>query len=67
MDQPPQELALSILQRSDGSASVEQSGYTVVASVNGPVEAQKRVELPSEAVLDVVVTPDTGVGGNKLL
>lgn len=58
------ETSLSTLERADGSATYSHNGYTVVAAVNGPIEVQRRDELPEEAVLDVVVRPAAGIGGN---
>jgi exosome complex component RRP46 len=55
---------LSHLHRADGSATFSQSGYTVIGAVNGPIEVQRRDELPEEAAVDVIVRPATGVGGN---
>ena len=57
------EAVLSTLPRSDGSAIYSYGGYTVIASVNGPLEAQRRDEDPYECVVDVVVRPAAGVGG----
>jgi exosome complex component RRP46 len=54
---------LSHLHRADGSATFSQNGYTVIGAVNGPLEVQRRDELPEEAVIDVVVRPAAGVGG----
>lgn len=54
---------LSLLHRADGSASFSQNGYTVIGSVNGPIEVQRRDELPEEAFVDVVIRPAAGVGG----
>ncbi|KAH6689221.1 hypothetical protein F5X68DRAFT_78317 [Plectosphaerella plurivora] len=56
---------LSLLHRTDGSATFSFGGYTIIASVNGPIEAQRREENPFEAVLDVVVRPAAGVGGTR--
>ncbi|CZS98320.1 related to RRP46 protein, involved in rRNA processing [Rhynchosporium agropyri] len=57
---------LSHLHRTDGSATFSQNGYTVIGAVNGPLEIQRRDELPEEAAIDVVVRPAAGVGGLKL-
>ncbi|KAL1880199.1 hypothetical protein VTK73DRAFT_6230 [Phialemonium thermophilum] len=57
------EAALSVLPRADGSATFSYGGFTVTASVNGPVEAQRRDEHPYEAHVDVIVRPAAGVGG----
>jgi hypothetical protein len=54
---------LSHLYRADGSATFSQNGYTVIGAVNGPIEVQRRDELPEEAVVDVTVRPAAGVGG----
>jgi exosome complex component RRP46 len=55
---------LSHLHRADGSATFSQNGYTVIASVNGPLEVGRRDELAEEAAVDVVIRPARGVGGN---
>lgn len=57
---------LSHLHRTDGSATFSQNGYTVIGAVNGPLEIQRRDELPEEAAIDVVVRPAAGVGGIDL-
>ena len=57
------EAVLSHLHSGDGSATYSHAGYTVVGALNGPIEVQRRDELPEEAVVDVVVRPAAGVGG----
>ena len=66
---PTQQLdgRLSHLPKSDGSATFACGGYIVVASVNGPIEAQRRDENPFEAIIDVAVRPAAGVGGEILV
>ncbi|KAL2023461.1 hypothetical protein VTK56DRAFT_2457 [Thermocarpiscus australiensis] len=59
------EAALGVLLRADGSAKYSHAGYTVTASVNGPIEAQRRDEHPYEAHVDVIVRPAAGVGGTR--
>jgi len=59
------EAALGVLPRSDGSAKYSHAGYTVTASVNGPIEAQRKDENPYEAFVDVIVRPAAGVGGES--
>lgn len=59
------EVALSVLPRADGSATYSYNGYNVTASVNGPIEAQRRDEHPYEAHVDVIVRPAAGVGGES--
>ncbi len=54
---------LSPLHRADGSAEWSKAGYSVIAAVNGPIEVQRRDELPEEAAVDVAVRPAAGVGG----
>lgn len=54
---------LSPLHRADGSATFSENGYTVIGAVNGPIEVQRRDELPEEATVDVIVRPAAGVGG----
>lgn len=60
------EAALGVLPRVDGSARYSHAGYTVTASVNGPIEAQRRDEHAFEAHVDVIVRPAAGVGGEGL-
>ncbi|KAL2261592.1 hypothetical protein VTK26DRAFT_3832 [Humicola hyalothermophila] len=59
------EAALGVLPRADGSARYSHAGYTVTASVNGPIEAQRRDEHAYEAHVDVIVRPAAGVGGTR--
>ena len=63
MDSTEPTAILSHLHRADGSATFSQNGYTVIGSVNGPIEVQRRDELPEEAAVDVIVRPAAGVGG----
>lgn len=51
------------LHRADGSATYSANGYTVLASVNGPIEVQRRDEIAEEAAVEVHVRPASGVGG----
>lgn len=60
------EAALGVLPRADGSAKYSYAGYTVTASVNGPIEAQRRDEHAYEAHVDVIVRPAAGVGGEHV-
>ena len=57
-------ITLSTLERADGSATFTRDGYTITAAVNGPIEVQRRDELPEVAVVDVIVRPAAGVGGD---
>jgi len=54
---------LSTLNRADGSATYANNGFSVIAAVNGPIEVQRRDELPEEAAIDVSVRPAAGLGG----
>lgn len=63
----PPEAALSPLPKADGSATYSYAGYAITASANGPIEAQRRDEHPYEALVDVVVRPASGVGGEASL
>ena len=55
--------SLNTLHRADGSATCSSNGYSVVAAVNGPIDVQRRDELPEEAAIDVAIRPASGVGG----
>ena len=55
--------SLNALHRGDGSVTYSSNGYTVIAGVNGPMEVQRRDELPEEAAIDVAIRPASGVGG----
>lgn len=57
------EALLSHLPKADGSATFSYAGYTIIGAVNGPIEVQRRDELPEEAAVDVIVRPAAGVGG----
>jgi len=53
------------LARADGSATFSSKTYSVLAAVNGPVEVQRRDELPEEAAIEVNIRPASGVGGPR--
>lgn len=59
-------VTLAPLTRADGSATSSSNGCTVIGAVNGPIEVQRRDELPQEAAIDVVVKPTSGVGGEDM-
>ena len=46
-----------------GSACYSRNGCSVIASVYGPIEAQKRSELSEAATVDVVVRSADGLSG----
>lgn len=56
------EVALTHLNRADGSATYTYNGYSIIGAVNGPIEVQRRDEQPEEATLEVNVRPSAGVG-----
>ncbi len=56
-------VTLSPLHRADGSATYTKNGYSVIAAINGPVEVQRKDEIPEEAAIDVVLRPANGIGG----
>lgn len=55
-------ITISPLHRADGSASYLGNGYSVIAAVNGPIEVQRKDEIPEEAAIDVVLRPAVGIG-----
>lgn len=62
---PAIKASLSDLRHADGSATFSQNGYSVLGAVNGPLEVQRRDELPEEAAIEVNVRPASGVGSPK--
>jgi exosome complex component RRP46 len=59
--------AINTLRNPDGSATHTALGYTIVGSVNGPIEVSRRDELPEEVTLEVTVRPAVGVGSEQPL
>lgn len=53
------------LARADGSTVFSDDLYTVIAGVNGPVDVQRRDELPDQAAIEVNLRPTAGVGGPR--
>ncbi|GAB7365616.1 hypothetical protein MBLNU230_g6685t1 [Neophaeotheca triangularis] len=53
------------LARADGSAKFTDNLFTVLAAVNGPIEVQRRDELPEEAAIEVNIRPVSGVGSPR--
>lgn len=53
------------LPHADGSASYSWHGFEIVGAVNGPIEAQRRDELPQEVFLEVNIRPASGTGGRS--
>ncbi|KAF4581215.1 ribosomal protein S5 domain 2-type fold domain containing protein [Ophiocordyceps camponoti-floridani] len=54
---------LSPLPKADGSATFSSGGFTVLAAVNGPLEAPRRDEDAFEALVEVMIRPAAGPGG----
>jgi hypothetical protein len=59
-------VTLTHLNRADGSATYTHNGYSIIGAVNGPIEVQRRDELPEEAAIEVNVRPAMGVGSMLL-
>lgn len=59
------ELIQHPLSKADGSVVFSSGLYNVIAGVNGPVEVQRRDELPEEAAIEVNIRPAAGVGGPR--
>ncbi|KAK9369725.1 ribosomal protein S5 domain 2-type protein [Lipomyces kononenkoae] len=55
----------SFLYRVDGSASWKVGTSHIIVSVSGPIEVNKRDELPDVATVEIVVRPDTGVTSTR--
>lgn len=53
------------LVRADGSSVFSDGLYTVIAAFNGPVEVQRRDELPEEAAIELNLRPLSGIGGPR--
>lgn len=61
------EATFSTLPHADGSATYSWQGYTIHCAVNGPIERQRRDELPEEAYLEVNLRPPSRSGGDPHL
>ncbi|KAH8722419.1 hypothetical protein GQ44DRAFT_711793 [Phaeosphaeriaceae sp. PMI808] len=59
------EVTLTHLNRADGSATYTHNGYSIIGSVNGPIEVLRRDEMPEEATIEVNVRPAAGVASPK--
>ncbi|KAF2126347.1 hypothetical protein P153DRAFT_399133 [Dothidotthia symphoricarpi CBS 119687] len=59
------DVTLTHLNRADGSATYTHNGYSIIGAVNGPIEVQRRDEIPEEATIEVNVRPAFGVGSPK--
>lgn len=64
-EQSQPKATLHTLPHADGSASYAWLGYAIAATVNGPIEPQRRDEDPDAAVLEVLVRPVSGPGGTS--
>jgi len=67
MGAPIHSSSLNLLHFPDGSSTHNspQTGHQILASVNGPIEVQRRDELPEEAVLEIHIRPASGLGSPK--
>ena len=61
------EVSFNSLPHADGSATYSCNGYTITGTVNGPIEAQRRDELPEESFLEINLRPSSGTGGMLVL
>jgi exosome complex component RRP46 len=59
------DVTLTHLNRADGSATYTHNGFSLIGAVNGPIEVQRRDEIPDEATLEVNVRPAVGVGSTS--
>lgn len=59
------DIKLSSLGNADGSVTYSHCGYLILASANGPVEVQRRDEIPEEAAIEINVRPVTGNSGEN--
>ena len=53
----------SSLENADGSVTYSHSGYLIMASVNGPLEVQRRDEISDEATIEINIRPAAGIAG----
>lgn len=53
------------LNRPDGSAEYTEYGYSIVCSVNGPMEVRARDEDVRYATIECIVRPEQGLPGTK--
>ncbi|CCH42404.1 Polyribonucleotide nucleotidyltransferase [Wickerhamomyces ciferrii] len=55
----------TILNRVDGSASLDAGETKVISSVSGPIEPKARQELPTTSALEVIIRADIGVSNTR--
>ncbi|KAK0258734.1 exosome non-catalytic core subunit rrp46 [Friedmanniomyces endolithicus] len=53
------------LHGADGSVTLSSKFCSILAAANGPVEVQRRDELPEEAAVEVNIRPVSGVSGPR--
>jgi exosome complex component RRP46 len=58
-------ITTSPLHRTDGSATCTTQLFSILAAANGPIEVQRRDELPEEAFIEVNIRLGSGVGGPR--
>lgn len=59
------ELVQHPLARADGSTLLADDLFAVIASVNGPVDVQRRDELEEEAAIEINLRPSSGTAGPR--
>lgn len=57
------EVTFGALPHADGSVSYAWHGFQILGTVNGPIEPQRRDEIPEEAFIELNVRPASGAGG----
>lgn len=62
---PPFTVSSTSLTQVDGSARLSAGNTSLIASVTGPIEAKLRHELPTQASLEIIVRPATGVSATR--
>lgn len=60
-------VSLSSLPHTDGSVDYSWGGHNILASVNAPLEPQRKDELPEDAALEVNIRQPSGGGGTSIL
>ncbi|KAK0947288.1 exosome non-catalytic core subunit rrp46 [Friedmanniomyces endolithicus] len=62
---PQAETTIENFQGADGSVTFSSNLCSILAAANGPVEVQRRDELPEEAAVEVNIRPSSGVSGPR--
>ncbi|CAD1809764.1 3' exoribonuclease family, domain 1 protein [Candida parapsilosis] len=59
------EVNTSVLSNADGSAELTMNGTKCLVSVSGPIEPKVRQELPTQASLEIIVRPSSGLSTTR--